>query len=162
MQNLTRDIWVYSLYASKSHPRYLSFPGFTAMTLDVEKFRRRIPHSKRPETRVEKIMQASGSPGLISDIYLLFCLLSVVATTKKINIMAIDLFIVNDSHCSNSRYWKYLHRINMHWFYKICIQFKQEAHGPQSSPEKTVQINKHIWLSQCCLKKEASLSTLWD
>ena len=23
---------------------------------------------------------------------------------------------------------------------------KQEAHGPQCSPEKTVQINKHIWL----------------
>ena len=42
----------------QSHPRYLSFPGFTAMTLDVEEFRRRIPHSKRPETRVEKIMQS--------------------------------------------------------------------------------------------------------
>ena len=24
--------------------------------------------------------------------------------------------------------------------------FKQEAHGPHRSPEKTVQINKHIWL----------------
>ena len=23
---------------------------------------------------------------------------------------------------------------------------KQEAHGPHRSPEKTVQINKHIWL----------------
>ena len=23
---------------------------------------------------------------------------------------------------------------------------QQEAHGPQCSPEKTVQINKHIWL----------------
>ena len=26
------------------------------------------------------------------------------------------------------------------------IQFKQEAHRPHRSPEKTVQINKHIWL----------------
>ena len=34
-------------------------------------------------------------------------------------------------------------------FYKFCIQFQQEAHGPQRSPEKTVQINKHILLSLC-------------
>ena len=26
------------------------------------------------------------------------------------------------------------------------FQTKQEAHGPHRSPEKTVQINKHIWL----------------
>ena len=25
-------------------------------------------------------------------------------------------------------------------------ELKQEAHGPHCSPEKTVQINKHIWL----------------
>ena len=28
----------------------------------------------------------------------------------------------------------------------ISEQEKQEAHGPHRSPEKTVQINKHIWL----------------
>ena len=47
----------------KSHPRYLSFPGLTAMMLDVQKFRRNIPHGKRPEIRVEKIMQSGWSPG---------------------------------------------------------------------------------------------------
>ena len=27
---------------------------------------------------------------------------------------------------------------------KFCYTYKQEAHGPHRSPEKTVQINKHI------------------
>ena len=31
---------------------------------------------------------------------------------------------------------------------KFCYTYKQEAHGPHRSPEKTVQINKHIWLYQ--------------
>ena len=32
-------------------------------------------------------------------------------------------------------------------FQYICILIlKQEVHGPHRSPEKTVQINKHIWL----------------
>ena len=42
----------------KSHPRYLSFPGFTAMTVDIEKFRGKIQHSKRPDMGVKKIMQS--------------------------------------------------------------------------------------------------------
>ena len=30
---------------------------------------------------------------------------------------------------------------------KLIIKYQQqEAHGPHRSPEKTVQINKHIWL----------------
>ena len=31
-------------------------------------------------------------------------------------------------------------------FKKVPFYFKQEAHGPHRSPEKTVQINKHIQL----------------
>ena len=28
---------------------------------------------------------------------------------------------------------------------RTAFKFKQEAHGPHRSPEKTVQINKHIY-----------------
>ena len=68
--DLIRDISILSMYRGKispeifesghcalrkSHPRYLSFPGFIAMTLDVERFCRKIPHSKRPDIRDEKL-----------------------------------------------------------------------------------------------------------
>ena len=41
---------------------------------------------------------------------------------------------------------------------------KQEAHGPHRSPEKTVQINKHIWLYNNINKekKKKTLLTLWE
>ena len=40
---------------------------------------------------------------------------------------------------------------------------KQEVHGPHRSPEKTVQINKHIWLyHNVDEEKKKTLLTLWD
>ena len=43
--------------------------------------------------------------------------------------------------------------LDKHWEFKNSkieiaklTKEKQEAHGPHRSPEKTVQINKHIWL----------------
>ena len=43
----------------------------------------------------------------------------------------------------------------------IVVCFRQVAHGSHRSPEKTVQINKHIWLSWRWLR-EKKLSLLWN
>ena len=95
---------------AKSHPRYLSllivcfkispeileFPRIHRHDAGCREVPSENSTQLTTETRVEKIMQSGGSPGLISDIYSLFCLLSVVA--KKLYIMTIDLFIVNVNH----------------------------------------------------------------
>ena len=39
---------------------------------------------------------------------------------------------------------------------------KQEVHGPHRSPEKTAQINKHIWLSKCWLSEEKTHYLLYE
>ena len=39
---------------------------------------------------------------------------------------------------------------------------KQEAHGTQRSPEKTVQIGQDIWLSQCWLREEKTHYLLYE
>ena len=40
---------------------------------------------------------------------------------------------------------KFLHK-DFNYYKDLQWIIKQEAHGPHRSPEKTVQINKHIWL----------------
>ena len=45
---------------------------------------------------------------------------------------------------------------------KTHHMYQQEAHGPHRSPEKTVQINKHIWLHHNVNKeKKKTLLTSW-
>ena len=34
----------------------------------------------------------------------------------------------------------------VHFHVHVYVVIKQEAHGPHRSPEKTVQVNKDIWL----------------
>ena len=43
-----------------------------------------------------------------------------------------------------------------------AVESEQEAHGPHRSPEKTVQIKKHIWLDLTLIKRRKNpLFTLW-
>ena len=70
------------------------------------------------------------------------------------NFHLIDLICTNCyNYLFNTNQFYMVEKLRKYWKFLICnkvdrkqIILKQEAHGPHHSPEKTVQINKHIWL----------------
>ena len=62
------------------------------------------------------------------------------------------LYAIVEKNMTKFNNWYFSHelfksKIQLICTSKICEQIEQEAHGPHRSPEKTVQINKHMIIS---------------